>query len=100
MTSTAPSFAMVLGLSPTGLYVIRELGQAGIRVMGADANIQAGYYSKYLYHGLTPIADDEPERFIAQLIEIAQKEGQRGVLIPSSDTYIETFVLYAQQLSP
>ena len=40
----AKAFAAVLGMSPTGLYAVRELGEAGIRVLGVDTARQAGGY--------------------------------------------------------
>jgi len=40
--------ALVLGLSPTGLTVIRSLGRRGIRVFGADfEHYGIGRFSKY-----------------------------------------------------
>ena len=40
--------AVVMGLSPTGLYAVRELGRAGITVTGVASGWQAGHASRYL----------------------------------------------------
>ena len=41
-------FAVVLGLSPTGLYAVRELGRAGVPVFGASRSPQCGNASRFL----------------------------------------------------
>lgn len=92
------TFAAVLGLSPTGLYVVRELGEAGIRVLGADSARQPGCYSKHLASGLGCILEGNEETLIARLLAAAEEEGARGVLIPTSDDYIEFVTRNASRL--
>ena len=36
MAQNSVLHAVILGLSPTGLYVARELGEAGARLLGVD----------------------------------------------------------------
>lgn len=85
-------FAVVLGLSPTGLYAIRELGEEGIPVLGVTAEAQAGFYSRFLTLGSLCISNSESDRLVDELIEQAKRVGKKGVLIPTSDVYIEFIV--------
>jgi predicted ATP-grasp superfamily ATP-dependent carboligase len=93
------AFAVVLGLSPTGLYAVRELGEAGVRVLGVESSRQPGCYSKHLTVApgfLLSVGDDETA---ASLLAVAEREGTRGVLIPASDAYIEFVVRNASRLA-
>jgi predicted ATP-grasp superfamily ATP-dependent carboligase len=92
--SRKEAFAVVLGLSPTGLYAVRELGREGIAVFGVENSVQAGSFSRYLT-GLLP----EDERLLERLLELARQRGQCGVLIPTSDLYIEWVVQYRKELA-
>ena len=76
--------AVVMGLSPTGLYAVRELGRAGISVTGMASSIQAGSSSRYLAHLITAAS---PEARLKALLDRfpAQGEGASAVLIPTSD---------------
>lgn len=46
MTEALPP-AIVMGLSPTGLHVVRTLGRAGVHVTGVADGSQAGGTSRY-----------------------------------------------------
>ena len=92
------AFAVVLGLSPTGLYVVRELGEAGIRSLGVDSTRQPGYYSKHLTAGPGCILERDEETLIARLLAAAEQEGTRGVLMPTNDVYIEFVTRNAARL--
>ena len=76
--------AIILGLSPTGLYAIRELGMAGHRVLGVGAAHQAGAFSRYL--GGTVLHEEAKAR-VAALIERFDPVSQavRKPLIVTSD---------------
>lgn len=92
-------FAAVLGLSPTGLYAIRELGAEGIPVLGLDGSRQPGGYSRYLNAGPRLIIESGEARAVARLLDASERHGARGVLIPTSDAYIEFVVRNAGALS-
>ena len=91
------TFAAVLGLSPTGLYAVRELGTAGIRVLGVDSSRQPGSYSRHLTAGPGFILGRDEETLI-RLLSAAEQEGARGVLMPTRDLYIEFVVRNASRL--
>jgi predicted ATP-grasp superfamily ATP-dependent carboligase len=97
MTTDAPH-AIVLGLSPTGLYAVRELARAGIRVVGADAVPTAGAASRLLAQPAWRIADDE--ELCDLLLAYAASTDVPPVLIPTSDRYIEVIIRHAARLAP
>lgn len=76
--------AIVLGLSPTGLYAIRELGQAGYRILGVGTSRQAGAFSRYL---VGTVLHPDPQARIAALLERFDPVPQeaRKPLIVTSD---------------
>ncbi len=92
-------FVVVLGMSPTGLYVIRELGRAGISTYTVDTERLAAGYSRYLEKpGGWILAADE-EQLKNELLELSKRENRPGVLIPTSDKYIEFVVRHEGDLS-
>ena len=95
MTKT---FAAVLGLSPTGLYAVRELGEVGVRVLGVDSSRQPGCYSKHLTAGPGCLLERDEEALIEKLLTAAEQEGARGVLMPTRDAYIEFVTRNAARL--
>lgn len=88
--------AFVLGLSPTGLYAIRELGTEGIPVIGVGAEAQAGAVSRYLQE---VIAEPDEDRRLEAIIRRAGKHGSRPVLIPTSDQDLEFIFRNKQALA-
>lgn len=93
------AFAVVLGLSPTGLYAVRELGEAGVRVLGVESGRQPGCYSKHLTVAPGFLLATSDEETVARLLSVAEREGTRGVLIPASDAFIEFVVRNASRLA-
>lgn len=91
-------FAVVLRLTPTGLYAARELGQAGVPVLGVTSGEHAGMFSRFLTLGYLCIPLDEEERLVQELIATSKRLGMRGVLIPTSDVYIEFVVKHREAL--
>lgn len=82
--------AVVLGRSPTALYIIRELGRAGIHVCSVGHQAQSASYSKYLTHTPSHITASTPN----QCLQLLQKHfpvnsQNKAVLIASSDRDIE-----------
>lgn len=94
MAHTTP--AVVLGLSPTGLYAVRELGRAGVPVLGVSREWQPGCTSKYL-SGC--IVEPDEERRLQRLLAHFPAGTPRAVLIPTSDQDIEFIAQHAGQLS-
>lgn len=92
--------AVVLGLSPTGLHVVRELGRAGVRVTGVTGSFQAGCVSRYL---ADCVVEDDPQRRLDVLLSRFPAEPCSGtarpVLIPTSDQDIDWVITYAETLS-
>ena len=102
MLSENPSLpvpAVVLGLSPTGLYAVRELGQAGIPVLGVSSYLQAGNHSRYLTHSLGTIVEADENHRLERLVDVFSSSDQRPVLIPASDQDIDFVLTHAQVLS-
>jgi predicted ATP-grasp superfamily ATP-dependent carboligase len=79
-------FVVVLGLSPTGLYAVRELGKAGYEVAGMDSGLFAASYSRYLS---TSLQCAPGKAACAALQKLAATLGERGILIPTSDAWVE-----------
>ena len=94
MTYATP--AVVLGLSPTGLYAVRELGRAGVPVLGVSREWQPGCTSRYL-DGCLIEADEE--RRLRRLMAHFPAGTPRAVLIPTSDQDIEFIARHADLLS-
>lgn len=82
-------FAMVLGLSPTGLYVLRELGRAGVACGGVAEGLQCGEASRFLTVGKALQAGDDDAALVAELAGIARARGETGLIIPTSDRFID-----------
>ncbi|WP_167854890.1 hypothetical protein [Mangrovimicrobium sediminis] len=85
-TERAP-LAVVLGLSPTGLYAARELAAAGAQVLGVDREVQCGQYSRALGGGVWRAAGDAD--LARRLQALAVESDTRPYLLPSNDHYIE-----------
>lgn len=80
--------AVVMGLSPTGLHVVRELGRAGVRVTGVCRELQPGTASRYL---ADCIREPDRARLLERLLQRFPRRGPaaRPVLIPCSDEDVE-----------
>ncbi len=92
--------AIVLGLSPTGLHVVRALGRAGVEVYGVAEGNQAGQVSRYL---ADVIHETEDARLLAAMLDLADRLERRGlpraVIIPSSDQHVEFITRHADALA-
>lgn len=89
--------AVVLGLSPTGLHVVRALGGAGVKVHGVAEGQQVGSCSRHL---VSVIEEAEEDRLLARLVELAELSEAQPILIPTSDQYIEFVSRHAEALGP
>ena len=89
-TSNTSPVTFVLGMTCTGLSVVRSLGRRGIKVYAIDAYTnRAGLHSKYCktIFGPSNIIDSQ-EHWLDFLIELAQKEDTTPVLFPTEDAYV------------
>ena len=94
VVSTTP--AVVMGLSPTGLYAVRELGRAGVPVLGVTREWQPGCTSKHLS---ACIVEPDEARRLERLMAHFPADTPRPVLIPTSDQDIEFIARHADLLS-
>jgi len=91
----APIDAIVLGLSPTGLYAVRELSRARRRVLGVDdAPACAAHSSAMRAHWR---CTDE-EQLLQRLVQLGMEQAEPPVLVPTSDKYIEFVCRHAAAL--
>jgi len=79
--------AVVMGASPTGLAVVRSLGQLGIRVRVADFKADRPAFSSKYCQG-TPITADSVLELIEQVLAETSEESIPPVVIPTSDTMV------------
>ncbi|MCB2080630.1 MAG: hypothetical protein KDE55_23405 [Novosphingobium sp.] len=78
--------ALVMGLSPTGLHVVRALGRAGVSVTGMDEGIACGRFSRHLgrFVPLPPI--DQRLAVLCSLCpERGEQEAGKPVLLATTD---------------
>lgn len=94
MTETLPP-AVVMGLSPTGLHVVRALGRAGVAVTGVAEGLQAGRASRYL----VDVIDEADPAARLETLCARFPEGSGAVLIVSSDQDAEFVMDHADRLS-
>ncbi len=88
--------AVVMGLSATGLYAIRELGAAGIPVIGIAATHQCGAASRHLQH---VIIEPNEQRRLEALLKYVSGTGGKAVLIPTSDQDLEFIIQNSAELA-
>jgi predicted ATP-grasp superfamily ATP-dependent carboligase len=90
---------VVLGLSPTGLYTVRELSRAGFSLLGVADLHACGVSSRYLTHPERSWLIHDDELLVKRLCLLAQEEDQRPILLPTSDRYIEFVADYYTDLT-
>jgi D-aspartate ligase len=88
--------AVVLGLSPTGLYAARELQRAGLAVAGADQAAGCARYSRALRACRQPRDDGD---LLAWLQQLAAAQQAPPLLLPTSDHYIEFLARHDDELA-
>ena len=88
--------AVVMGLSPTGLHVVRSLGRAGVDVTGVSDGGQAGAASRYCKR---VISGSDPAERLENMCRAFPEGGDRPVLIPTSDQDIDLVMDHAERLS-
>lgn len=92
---SGPVDAIVLGLSPTGLFACRELHRAGRRVLGVDSGPACGSHSATLAARWQVDDADLPRR----LAGLASRQPRPPLLLPTNDRYIEFLCRHAAALA-
>ena len=88
--------AIVLGLSPTGLYAVRELVQMGHKVLGIGESRQAGSWSRYLHEC---ISHDNPITRVQAIIDrFPDGSAPKPILIVTSDQDLDVVIDRAEEL--
>lgn len=91
--------AVVASVFQTGLNLMRDLEQRGVRAMGVDCNPEnAGFRSKYGRSFLCPNPDKEPERWLEFMVALSQAIGEKPVLIAASDIFVSAIGRHADAL--
>jgi predicted ATP-grasp superfamily ATP-dependent carboligase len=94
MTEPLPP-AIVMGLSPTGLHVVRALGRAGVQVTGVADGPQAGTASRYCRRVIYGSAAEKIDKICAAFPEGSEKP----VLIATSDQDVDLIMDNAEMLA-
>jgi predicted ATP-grasp superfamily ATP-dependent carboligase len=94
MTQKMP-LAVVMGLSPTGLHVVRALGRAGVRVIGVADGPQAGAASRYCRKVINGSAAEKIDKICAAF----PQGGEKPVLIATSDQDVDLIMENAEMLA-
>jgi predicted ATP-grasp superfamily ATP-dependent carboligase len=80
---------IVLGLSPTGLYAVREIGRAGFSVLGVADDLACGEYSRLLTYPDKAWRCRTSDILYKRLLAWSDNAARPAVLLPTSDRYIE-----------
>lgn len=88
---------IVLGLSPTALYAVREAARAGYSVLGVGAPGAPGLWSRFLADRI--VAETAEDRVAAILQRVERKGARKPVLIVTSDQDLEAVLARANELA-
>jgi D-aspartate ligase len=92
--------AVVASVFQTGLNLIRDLEQKGVRAVGVDCDPNnPGFRSRYGKSYLCPNPDKEPDAWLAFMIALAEAMGEKPVLIAAADLYVSAIGRHATALS-
>jgi D-aspartate ligase len=92
--------AVVASVFQTGLNLMRDLEQKGIRVIGIDCNpSNPGFRSKYGRSFLCPNPDEKPDDWTAFMLSLSAAMGEKPVLIAASDLFVSAIGRHAELLS-
>ena len=96
--------AVVLGLGQNGLGTVRALGRVGIPVIGVDDDLtQPGAQTRYCHKVLAKDFTKGGPALVEQLVELGvelERQGQKGVILPSGDLNIQLVSEEREQLEP
>ncbi|WP_231871143.1 hypothetical protein, partial [Halioglobus sp. HI00S01] len=71
---------VVLGMSPTGLYVLRELGGFGVDVIGVDKEFACASWSRFIRAAGKCWIESSRDRLVSKLIDFAKSVEEKPVL--------------------
>jgi D-aspartate ligase len=92
--------AVVASVFQTGLNLMRDLEQKGIRVVGVDCHPEnPGFRSRYGRSFLCPNPDQEPDNWVAFMLSLSAAMGEKPVLIAAADIFVSAIGRHAQVLS-
>ncbi len=93
--------AVVLGMSPNGLAIARDLGRHGVPVVGIDSlgvDALPTLRSCYIRPLKLPSLAEHPETWLTALLETAKGQETRGVVYPAGDQYALFLSCYRKEL--
>lgn len=91
--------AVVASVFQTGLNLMRDLEQKGVRVVGVDCYPEnPGFRSRYGQSYLCPNPDKEPESWVAFMLSLADAIGEKPVLIAAADIFVSAIGRHAKAL--
>jgi predicted ATP-grasp superfamily ATP-dependent carboligase len=104
--TTAPTRAradlppvVVGGVFQTGLNLMRDLVQKGVRAVGVDyAPEHQGFRSIYGQSYLCPNPASEPQKWLEFMRSLSTRLGRKAVLIPADDVFVSAFAAHADAL--
>src|SRR5919202_66408 len=87
---------VVAGAFQTGVVLMRNLSRRGLKVYAFDcAPEQPGFSSVYGKTFLCPNPDNQPEAWVAFMLNLAREIGGKPVLIPSADQFVSAISAHA-----
>lgn len=99
MNNCSKPVAIVAGLCPTGLAVVRSLGRQGIPVVGVDLNPRAiGFSSRYCMRLESAESIQSKQELISALERFGKSLPTKGVLFPTTDEYLSLISQNAEKL--
>jgi D-aspartate ligase len=91
--------AVIASVFQTGLNLMRDLEQKGIRVVGVDCYAEnQGFRSRYGRSFLCPNPDKEPGDWLAFMLALANAIDEKPVLIAAADIFVSAIGRHAQVL--
>ncbi len=91
--------AVVASVFQTGLNLMRDLEEKGIRVVGVDCNpANPGFRSRYGRSFLCPNPDTEPDGWLDFMLSLSTAMGEKPVLIAAADIYVSAIRRHAEAL--
>ena len=90
---------VVASVFQTGLNLMRDLQQKGVRAVGIDCNpANPGFRSRYGRSFLCPNPDEKPAEWAAFMVSLSAAIGEKPVLIAASDIFVSAIGHHAQIL--
>jgi predicted ATP-grasp superfamily ATP-dependent carboligase len=92
--------AVVASVFQSGLNLMRDLEQKGVRVVGVDCHPEnPGFRSRYGRSLLCPNPDKEPGKWLDFMLSLSTEIGEKPVLIAAADIFVSAIGRDAQALS-